>query len=205
MIAKGYPIAFDAKLNGFYYTQSFTPMLAQVITESELSRLILAVRAVEALKDSPVFAPVLTDLQKLISALIDRLGLDYASLSSCITIKNTGIDPFVDPAILEKLITAIRERQELEIVYSKLNHEPAVEAFVPNACDPPSSVPCPPSSETTIPHPNAPWLPLHVETRIAHRCTSFASITSGTSTSGPAAERPSQIHAQPHALDHPHR
>ena len=150
MIDKGYPIAKDTSLKGYYYTQSFTPMLAQVITESELTRLFFAVRAVEALQESPIFAPVLADLQKLISALIDRLGLDYESLSSCVTIKNTGIDPYVDPEVLEKLITAIRNRQELEIVYSKLNHDDL------------------PENPDTVPHPSAPWLPLYVETRIAH-------------------------------------
>jgi predicted DNA-binding transcriptional regulator YafY len=162
-------------LKGYYYTQSFTPMLAQVITESELTRLFFAVRAVQALQESPVFAPVLADLQKLISALIDRLGLDYESLSSCVTIKNTGIDPYVDPEVLEKLITAIRNRQELEVVYSKLNYadDPRVEAPVPGACDhlPPTSDFGPPPSafsSSTIPHPSAPWLPLHVETRVAH-------------------------------------
>jgi hypothetical protein len=55
MIDKGYPIARDTSLKGYYYTQSFTPMLAQVITESELTRLFFAVRAVEALQESPVF------------------------------------------------------------------------------------------------------------------------------------------------------
>jgi len=147
-------------------------MLAQVITERELTRLFLAVRTIEALKDSPIFAPVLVDLQKLIAALIDKLGIDYAALSSCITIKHTGIDPYVEPEVLEQLVTAIRQRDEVEIVYSKLNQaDLGVEASVPNACDSsPSSAPCPPSSTApdTIPHPSAPWLPLHVETRTAH-------------------------------------
>jgi predicted DNA-binding transcriptional regulator YafY len=184
----GYPLEFYPEKHGWMYTESFAPVLAASITKSELTRLFFAVRAVEALQDSPVFAPVLTDLQKLISALIDRLGLDYESLSSCVTIKNTGIDPYVDTEVLEKLIIAIRERQELEIVYSKLNYddEPCVEAPVPGACDfppssvfgPPSSAPSPPSPNlltlpsafppSTIPHPSAPWLPLHLETRIAH-------------------------------------
>jgi len=183
MIAKGYPIAKDSSLKGYYYTQSFTPMLAQVITESELTRLFFAIRAVEALQDSPVFAPVLADLQKLISALIERLGLDYESLSSCVTIKNTGIDPYVDPEVLEKLIIAIRERQELEITYSKLNYddEPCSNGSLRRSPKPPQAAPdADPSTEDgaavsakrslpeEIPHPSAPWLPLQVERRIAH-------------------------------------
>jgi predicted DNA-binding transcriptional regulator YafY len=46
-----------------------------------------------------------------------------------------------------------------------------VEQSVPGACNqndnPPSTVPCPLSTDA-IPHPSAPWLPLHVETRTAH-------------------------------------
>ena len=165
MIRKGYPVARDPVTQGLYYTQSFTPMLAQVITERELTRLFLAVRTIEALKDSPIFAPVLVDLQKLIAALIDKLGVDYGALSSCITIKHTAIDPYVEPEVLEQLVTAIREHHEVEIVYSKLSQtDLVVEASVPNACDSsPSS-----TAPDTIPHPSAPWLPLHVETRTAH-------------------------------------
>jgi predicted DNA-binding transcriptional regulator YafY len=174
MIDKGYPIARDTRLKGYYYTQSFTPMLAQVITERELTRLFLAVRAIQALKDSPIFAPVLADLQKLLAALIDKLGLDYAALSSCITVRNTGIDPYVEPEALETLTTAIREHQELKIVYSKLHESnPAVEASLSEgaaACDIRNSAAtaAQPSSADTLPHPSAPWLPLHVETRTVH-------------------------------------
>ena len=89
--------------------------------------LSLALRAVDALNESPVFEPALAEFQKLSKGLTERLGIDYATIASCVTFKTTGIDQFVEPEILEKLITAIRERQEFEIVYSKLNA--SVEAF----------------------------------------------------------------------------
>ena len=84
MRLKGYPIEFDTKLNGFYYSESFTPVLTPAITESELTRLFLGFRAVAALKDCPCFEPILTDIEKLNEALANRFNLDYASFSQCI-------------------------------------------------------------------------------------------------------------------------
>jgi hypothetical protein len=41
------------------------------------------------------------DVQGLCDALTERLGVDFASMASCITFKLTGIDALVDPAIFE--------------------------------------------------------------------------------------------------------
>jgi predicted DNA-binding transcriptional regulator YafY len=160
----GYPLQFYPEKHGWMYTEPFTPVLAPSITKSELARISLAFRAIEALKDSPLFAPVLEDIDKLIRTLTEHLGSEFAELASCVTFKTTGIDPMLDPAIFDALVTAIRGRQELEIVYSKLNRDGEPDPT------PPSSVHAHPSSAhtATLPHPAAPWLQVPVETRIVH-------------------------------------
>ena len=50
----GYPLQFFPAKHGWMYTEPFTPVLAPSITESELARIFLAFRAIEALKASPV-------------------------------------------------------------------------------------------------------------------------------------------------------
>jgi len=174
MRAKGYPIDYDTRRYGFYYTKSFAPVLTPALTEGELARLFIALRAIEALKDCPAFASVLADVQKLCAALTNRLGIDYSAIASCVTFKSTGIDAHVDAGILETLITAIRNREELEVVYSKLNRETGEEVSVPpDACDYHSSSKAngsssPNTTNQTVPHPTAPWLSVPIETRRVH-------------------------------------
>ena len=67
----GYPLQFFPEKHGWMYTEPFTPVLAPSITKSELARIFMVFRSIEALKDSPVFAPVLVDIEKLISILTD--------------------------------------------------------------------------------------------------------------------------------------
>ena len=71
---------------------------------------------------SPFFAPVQDDIEKLLGTLTEHDGSDFAAIASYVTFKSTGIDAQIEPAIFETLISAIQNREELELVYSRLNY-----------------------------------------------------------------------------------
>ena len=59
------PIAFDAKQNGYYYTQPVENLPNSKVTQSELFSLIVAYKAVAQFQRTPFQAPLETALQKL--------------------------------------------------------------------------------------------------------------------------------------------
>ncbi len=171
MRGNGHPIHGGPK--GYAYTEKFSGVPTTFITESDLAHLCLGLRSLDALKGTPLYKPVKKALDKMTRSLIDKFGVDVEALRSTVTFRSTGVDALTDAALIETLMHAIARREELEIVYSKLNHPDSPPTF---DLSPPTSAPVPSSlvgpqstaSPATIPFPNAPWLQLPVETRKAH-------------------------------------
>jgi predicted DNA-binding transcriptional regulator YafY len=177
MQADGQPIKFDTSRKGYVYTEKYAGVPTAFITESDLAQLCLGIRSLEALKGTPLYKPIHRALDKMTRGLIDEFGINFEELKSTVTFRNTGVDALTDPAVIETLMHAVQGREELEIIYSKLNQSDAwCSASVPtrqesddnSASDIAPQLPTSPHPAATIPSPNAPWLQLPIETRKVH-------------------------------------
>jgi predicted DNA-binding transcriptional regulator YafY len=79
MVALGYPIKFDTRRNGYVFTEKFSGIPTAFITESDMAKLCLAIRALESLKGTPLFRLIQKALNKLVRALTDKFGVDLRS------------------------------------------------------------------------------------------------------------------------------
>lgn len=110
------PLAFDARHNGYVYTDSSYRLPFYQLTEGELIALLLAERLLQEYRHTPYAESLAHAFRKMTTALPDSVTIDLAHLAEAYSFRHQA----VDAGNLERftaLDRAIRDGRQLELLY----------------------------------------------------------------------------------------
>lgn len=114
----GLPIEFDARRNGFFYTEEVSAFPTLQITEGELFALVVAEKALQQYRGTSFERPLLSAIKKMERALPDTISLNLAEVQQAISFR-TRAEPVLDLNIFDVLAKAVAQRRQLELSYRK--------------------------------------------------------------------------------------
>jgi len=114
----GLPIEFDARRNGYHYTEEVSAFPTMQITEGELFALVVAEKALQQYRGTSFEKPLLSAIQKMEQALPDTISVNLADIEQTISFR-TRAEPIVDLAVFDALARAAAQRKQLELIYRK--------------------------------------------------------------------------------------
>jgi len=112
------PIEFDARQNGYGYTEEVSAFPMMQITEGELFALVVAEKALQQYRGTSFEKPLLSAIRKMEQALPDTISLNLADIEQTISFR-TRAEPVLDLKIFDVLARAVSERKQLELAYRK--------------------------------------------------------------------------------------
>jgi predicted DNA-binding transcriptional regulator YafY len=118
----GAPVEYDAKQNGYVYTQPHWSMPNIRLTEGDLLALGIAEKAIQGFGDSPWAEKLRVAFEKLAAGLPDRVAIDPSELTARYDFGMSGI-AMMDGAVLSQLELAIRDNRRVEMAYRRLSHD----------------------------------------------------------------------------------
>lgn len=110
------PIAFDAKKNGYFYTEPSFRLPYFSISEGECVALFLAERLLQQYRSTPFAEDMSRLFHKVAHLLTEPITINLQHLSEAIGFRQTVTDSG-EARQFEALLRAIREGRQLEIVY----------------------------------------------------------------------------------------
>ena len=114
----GLPLEFNARRNGYHYTEEVSAFPPMQITEGELFALVVAEKALQQYRGTSFEKPLLSAIRKMEQALPDTISLNLADIEQTISFR-TRAEPVLDLEIFEVLARAVSQRQQLELAYRK--------------------------------------------------------------------------------------
>ena len=128
----GLPLKYDSQRYGFYFSGSVANFPMVPISESELVSVFVAQKALTQYHGTPFEEPLRTAFEKLASSLKGEISVAWADLDSAISFR--GIETSTeDMEVLATLSAAIRNRQEVEFAYRKLEEVQTAEDEIRNS------------------------------------------------------------------------
>jgi predicted DNA-binding transcriptional regulator YafY len=115
------PLAYDARRNGYHYTQEVTAFPAFQITEGELFALLVAEKALQQYRGTTFEKPLLSAFRKMQASLPDTISLNLAEWENTISFRTTA-EPIVNLEIFDALARATANRKQLLLAYRKAGH-----------------------------------------------------------------------------------
>src|SRR6516162_4479363 len=112
------PLEFDAKRNGYCYTEEVSAFPTMQITEGELFALVVAEKALQQYRGTNFEKPLLSAIKKMEQALPDTISVNLADIEQTISFR-TRAEPILDLKIFDVLAKAVSERKQLELAYRK--------------------------------------------------------------------------------------
>jgi predicted DNA-binding transcriptional regulator YafY len=112
----GTPLEFSRAHNGFYYRDPDYALPLVRITEGELIALFLAERVLHEYQGTPYAADLARAFTKLTATLAEPVTIDLAHLDQAFSFRRHAAPP-ADPKVFRRLVQAIREGRQLELVY----------------------------------------------------------------------------------------
>lgn len=112
------PMAYDAKMRGYYYTQSSFHLPAISLNDSDLFAVFIAEKVLKQYENTPVYPRLQSLFAKIAESLPDKITIDPAQL-------NDKFSFFVSPhsmiaeGVWETVFIALRTLQSLIISYAK--------------------------------------------------------------------------------------
>jgi predicted DNA-binding transcriptional regulator YafY len=126
---QGLPIAFDARRNGFYYTEPVESLPAVQVTEGEVVALYVAQKVLAQYKGTLFEKPLATAFEKLTAGLQDSISFPLAAMDDAISFRTTGAAE-ADLVVFETLHQAINACAEVVIRYRSLKDRAARSRWV---------------------------------------------------------------------------
>jgi predicted DNA-binding transcriptional regulator YafY len=112
----GWPLEFDRKENGYFYSdRSFTPSLFKV-TEGELVALLVASQVMKHYRGTPFEPNLRRALRRIEMLLPDQVDLSLDDLSSCLTVL-PRVQTAYNPQVFSALLAAVRRSRQVRMVY----------------------------------------------------------------------------------------
>ena len=112
------PLEYDAKHNGYFYTQEVSAFPTLHITEGELFALLVAEKALQQYRGTNFEKPLLSAFKKMADSLPDTISLNLADWEKTISFR-TSAEPIVNLEIFDALAKAAVRRQRLTLSYRK--------------------------------------------------------------------------------------
>ena len=112
------PLEFDAKRNGYFYTEEVSAFPTMQITEGELFALVVAEKALQQYRGTSFEKPLLSAIRKMEQALPDTISLNLADIEQTISFR-TRAEPILDLKIFDVLAKAVAQRQQINLTYRK--------------------------------------------------------------------------------------
>lgn len=125
----GLPLEFDARRNGYYYTEPVTTLPAATISEGELFALVLAEKALGQYRGTPFEKPLLAAIEKIAAGLPETISVALQDLQQGISFR-TRAEPLLDLEVFRTLADAVSQRRQLRLRYRKPGGGPVVERVV---------------------------------------------------------------------------
>jgi predicted DNA-binding transcriptional regulator YafY len=110
------PIEFDARRNGYHYSEPTYRLPFLQLTEGELVALFLAEQLLRHYRGTPYGPDLARAFGKITAALSDPIDVDAQRLAEAVSFR-TSAPAIFDLSILRALITAIVQRRRLVIDY----------------------------------------------------------------------------------------
>jgi predicted DNA-binding transcriptional regulator YafY len=114
----GLPLAYDARRNGYFYTQEVGSFPTLQITEGELFALLVAEKALQQYRGTPFETPLVSAFKKMASALPETVSLNLADWDRTISFR-TSAEPLLNLEIFDALAKGTAQRRQLELAYRK--------------------------------------------------------------------------------------
>lgn len=118
------PVAFDARRNGYYYTEEVRALPTLQITEGELFALLVAEKALQQYRGTPFEKPLLSAFKKMAAGLPDTVSLNLADWEQSISFRHSA-EPIVNLRLFDQLARATAQRRQLRLQYRKPGHSRA--------------------------------------------------------------------------------
>lgn len=118
------PVAFDARRNGYYYTEEVRALPTLQITEGELFALLVAEKALQQYRGTPFEKPLLSAFKKMAAGLPDTVSLNLADWEQSISFRHRA-EPIVNLRLFDQLARATARRRQLRLHYRKPGHSRA--------------------------------------------------------------------------------
>ena len=112
------PIEYDAKRNGYRYTQEVSSFPTLQITEGELFALLVAEKALQQYHGTTFEKPLLSAFRKMAASLPDTVSLNLADWEETISFR-TSAEPILDLEIFDALAKATAQHRQLLLTYRK--------------------------------------------------------------------------------------
>ena len=123
------PIDFDARRNGYYYTEPVESLPSIQVSEGEVVALFVAQKVLAQYKGSLFEQPLARAFEKLTAGLRDSISFPLATMDDAISFKATGVAD-ADLAIFDVLHKAITACEEVVIRYRSLKDRAARSRWV---------------------------------------------------------------------------
>ena len=116
------PLVFDARRNGYAYSDPSYQLPLLTLTEGELVALFLAERALQQYRGTPYGPDLARAFAKLTAGLTDRVTVDLGQLGAIHSFRTTAPSPF-DPEVFRALAAAALGRRRLALTYWSASRE----------------------------------------------------------------------------------
>jgi len=123
------PIDYDSSRKGFYYTEEVHSFPTVTITEGELVTLLIAQKALEQYRGTPLERTLRGAFGKITSQLKDEITFDANDVFTGVSFRSAGT-AIVSITIFDQLAHALRLRKEVAISYQKLGEKKPTERCV---------------------------------------------------------------------------
>ncbi len=112
------PLLWDARRNGYYYTELVNAFPTLQITEGELLALVVAEKALQQYRGTSFEKPLLSAIRKMEQSLPDTISLSLTDIDQTISFR-TRAEPILNLEVFDVLAKATAARQQLELTYRK--------------------------------------------------------------------------------------
>lgn len=114
------PIEFDASKNGYYYTEEVASFPSITVTEGELVTLLIAQKAVEQYRGTPLEKTLSAAFEKITCQLRDVITFDATDISAGVSFRSVGTT-VTEAQIFEAVARGLRLRRAALLEYQKLD------------------------------------------------------------------------------------
>lgn len=116
------PIEFDSTKNGYYYTEDVASFPAITVTEGELVALLIAQKAVEQYRGTPLEKTLSAAFEKITCQLKDVITFDATDISAGVSFRSVGTT-VTEVKTFEAIARGLRLRRAVVLEYQKLGAE----------------------------------------------------------------------------------
>jgi predicted DNA-binding transcriptional regulator YafY len=113
-----FPIEYDEKHWGYYYTKDVSSFPAFNVTEGELFAVLVAEKALHQYRGTNLEKPLLSAFRKMAAGLPETISLHMADWEQTISFRSSA-EPISNLEIFDQLARAAAEGRQLELQYRK--------------------------------------------------------------------------------------